>query len=341
MATNLLKSGLNTVVDEVESSFNVDFDSVFPTTTLETGAPKKFPKDLDAREFGGLKIEFTAYELEGLRLGEKIGGGVTDAAQGFLEGIQTGLGESSIGLKINSIADSINDQIGSIVDSIGGGLKNAITDLANTASNIWERDPSTAESLSLVAAKGLTERGKWQLFVPQNISTSYGANWKQTELNFLGQALESATKAIPQAVGDAAKLLNGEAINPMSELLFTGIDHRTFSYTFTLFPKNADETNLLKELVYFFKCHMTPELSPNTANIMLRYPDYFKIRYLYNNADNPWLNKIAYCVLTRFNVAYQANLPAFNYDGSPQGVTISMEFREIEPIYRQFIVQGY
>lgn len=140
---------------------------------------------------------------------------------------------------------------------------------------------------------------------------------------------------------DASKLMNAEAMNPQSELLFRGIDHRSFSYNFTLFPKNAEETAIIKDLVYFFKCNMTPELSPNTANLVMRYPNYFKIRYLFNNQDNPWLNKIAYCVLTRFNVAYQAQMPAFHRDGSPVAVTIAMEFQEIEPIYRQFIAQGY
>lgn len=343
MVTKFLKDGLNTVIDEVSSGFNIDIDSIFPTNTLETGAPKKFPKDLDAKEFGSLKIEFAAYELQGLRLGEKMGGGLKDSAQNILGGIKSGLMGSSTAMKIHEISKNVTNAIESSVAALGSGISNAIGDLADTAKNVWERDSTTAESLSLVAAKGLVERGKWQLFLPQNIATSYSANWERSELNFLGQALESAVNTIPGAakVADAAKLLNGEAMNPQSELLFRGVDHRSFGFTFTLYPKNAEETTLLRDLVYFFKCNMTPELSPNTANIMLRYPNYFKIRYLFNNQDNPWLNKIAYCVLTRFNVAYQANMPAFHRDGSPTAVVISMDFQEIEPIYRQFIAQGY
>lgn len=347
MVTKFLKDGLNTVVDEVTSGFNIDLNTIFPTNTLESGAPRKFPKDLDSKEFGSLKIEFAAYELQGLRLSEKLGGGIKDTAQNILGGIQSGLQADGALKQINQISERVTTAIENAAGGLFDGVKRAGGEVWDTVKNVWDRDANTAESLSIAAAKGLIERGKWQLFIPQNISTSYSANWQRSELNFLGQALESATKgglsSLPggQAIGDTAKLMNGEAINPMSELLFNGIDHRSFSFNFTLYPKNAEETQLLKDLIYFFKCNMTPELSPNTGNLVMRYPNYFKIRYLFNNVDNPWLNKIAYCALTRFNVAYQANLPAFHRDGSPVAATISMEFQEIEPIYRQFIAQGY
>jgi hypothetical protein len=120
------------------------------------------------------------------------------------------------------------------------------------------------------------------------------------------------------------------------------MDHRSFSYTFTLFPKNAEESQLAQDMIKFFKTNMTAQISPNTMSMILRYPNYFKIRYLFNSKDNPYINKIAMCVLTNFTVNYQDNAPAFHRDGSPVAYTLNLEFKEIEPIYRDMIEsQGY
>jgi hypothetical protein len=340
-----LSDGLNTVVDDVVDGFNLD--SIFPSSMLETGGVKRFPKDLSDKHYGKLRIEFTAYDNKGIRLTEKTATSVADAIKssgvsstisGLVSGTPSATGQGySLTKNIQDGATSLFSNLVDEVESVAGSIW-------DSAKTIWNRDATTTSTLSLATAKTFTNVGTWQLFIPQSISTSYSANWDKTNLQFLGKALDAMAAKVPggSEATDALKLINGEALNPVSELLFNGMDHRSFSYTFTLFPKNAEESQLAQDMIKFFKTNMTAQISPNTMSMILRYPNYFKIRYLFNSKDNPYINKIAMCVLTNFTVNYQDNAPAFHRDGSPVAYTLNLEFKEIEPIYRDMIEsQGY
>jgi len=337
-----LEEGLNTVVDEVVDGF--DLGDMFSMTDLDTGGVKRFPKDLSSKGYGGLRVEFSAYENKGIRLAEKSG---TTVAQ-VINSSTTGSAVSNI---VNSgvttskgytLAKSVQNDTTSLLGGLLDSVKSSAESLFDTAKKVWNRDATSGESLSLATARNFTLNGTWQLFIPQSIRTSYSANWDRTNLQFLGKALDSIANKVPggSSVVDGFKLLNGETLNPVSELLFNGIDHRSFSYSFSLFPKNADETALAQDLIKFFKTNMTPAIAPNTLAMVLRYPNYFKIRYLFKGKDNPYINKVAMCVLTHFGVQYHDNAPAFHRDGSPQSYVINLEFREIEPIYRDMMCKN-
>lgn len=344
MPVQLLKDGFNTVVDEISSGFNIS--NPFTQSNLEKGAPKKFPKDLDSKEFGGLKIEFQVWENKGIRLlegaGATISGGLDSFSQSGISNMVKDAVSNKDTSKIGQIASAAKGVVDGIVNKIGKVFQSTASTVQDTAKEVWKRDIATSESNSIaITQTNLTHCGTWQLFIPQSISTSYNASWAKTELGFLGNVLETAFKRVPSQAVNAAKLLNREITNPQSELLFEGIDHRTFSYTFGLFPKNEEESILIQELIKFFKSNMTPMIAPNTATLVLRYPNYFKIRYLKGGEDNPYINKVAYCVLESFDVSYKDASSSFHRDGSPSMVNISMRFREVEPIFRQMICQGY
>lgn len=334
-----LSNGLNTVVDDVVDGFNLD--DVFSLSSLETGGIKTFPKDLSDKHYGKLSIEFSAFENKGIRLAEKAGTNVSDAitSSGTSSAVSDMVTSGVTTEKGYTLAKSVQSASTSLLGKLVDSVESTVDSIVDSAKKIWNRDSQSGDSLSLATAKNFTRVGTWRLFIPQSINTSYSANWDKTNLQFLGKALDALAAKIPGGTEatDAIKLMNGEALNPVSELLFNGIDHRTFSYTFTLYPKNADETKLAKDLIRFFKMNMTPKISPNTMAMVMRYPNYFKIRYLFNSKDNPYINKIAMCVLRSFNVSYQDNAPAFHRDGSPIAYTISLQFQEIEPIYRDMI----
>lgn len=348
MALQLLKDGFNAVVDEFSEGYGIE--NPFAQNNEEKGAPRKFPRNLDSREFGGLKIEFQAWENKGLYLGEKAGTAASGALDSFnqsgLESKANEMAEDNLLTKatnkINEVAAPAKKAVESLVDKLTTTVGETFSALGGSANEIRNRDIATTESNSIaITQTNMTHCGTWQLFLPESISTNYAAGWSKTELGFLGNVLESALKVVPTQAVNAAKLLNREVSNPLSELLFQGIDHRTFSYSFTLFPKNANEASDMQDLIKFFKTNMAPRISPNTATLVLRYPNYFKIRYLKGGADNPFINKIAYCVLESFDVSYKDGSTGFHLDGSPSAIAISLQFREIEPIYREMICQGY
>ncbi len=131
----------------------------------------------------------------------------------------------------------------------------------------------------------------------------------------------------------------GAAINNNLELLFNGPMLRSFTFNFKLTPRNADEAELIKQIIRTFKKSMVPSLS--TAQLFLLAPNVFKIQYIYTgkgdkNDLHPYLNKIKVAALRDFSVNYAPDGNYMTYrDGSMTQYDLSMTFGEIDPIYEQ------
>lgn len=141
-----------------------------------------------------------------------------------------------------------------------------------------------------------------------------------------------------QAVGaNIVGRTTGLVLNPNLELLFTGPNLRTFSYSYNLTPRDSKESEEIKKIILFFKKAMAVQKS-NTS-LFLKTPSVFKLEYIYgkNGGQHPFLNKIKTCALTSFNVDYtpDGTYMTYNDDGSMTSYNISMSFSELEPIYRE------
>ena len=141
-----------------------------------------------------------------------------------------------------------------------------------------------------------------------------------------------------QAVGaNIVGRTTGLVLNPNLELLFTGPNLRTFSYSYKLTPRDSKESEEIKKIILFFKKAMAVQKS-NTS-LFLKTPSVFKLEYIYgkNGGQHPFLNKIKTCALTSFNVDYtpDGTYMTYNDDGSMTSYNISMSFSELEPIYRE------
>ena len=140
-----------------------------------------------------------------------------------------------------------------------------------------------------------------------------------------------------QAVGaNIVGRTTGLVLNPNLELLFTGPNLRTFSYSYQLTPRDEAESEVIRKIVLFFKKAMSAVKS-NTS-LFLKTPSVFKLEYIYGKTggQHPFLNKIKTCALTSFNVDYtpDGSYMTYNDNGSMTSYNISMSFSELEPIYR-------
>jgi len=139
-----------------------------------------------------------------------------------------------------------------------------------------------------------------------------------------------------QAVG--ANVLGrstGQVINPNLELLFTGPNLRSFSFNFTLTPRDAEEAGIVRRMIRAMKRNMTPQRS--TEALFLKSPRIFELEYIYgeNNREHPFMNKFKPCACTSFTVNYTPDGSYMTYRDEPSmtAYQISMSFGEIEPIY--------
>ena len=148
-----------------------------------------------------------------------------------------------------------------------------------------------------------------------------------------------------------ANKIFGRATNPYMEVLFKEMPLRGFDYTFTFQPKDEKERDDVQNIIKTFRFHMAPELQEQNMRFM-GIPSTFDIHYMYQSSNgidplewrtakqNPFINKIATCVLKSCNVTYNDAARSFR-DGSPTSITMSLGFTETEMITKEKINDGF
>jgi len=215
------------------------------------------------------------------------------------------------------------------------------------------------------------------LFMPARIQSNYQADWGQEDLGMAGAVVDAGfglsqidsmagaedvweivKRTIPEALVNAfagtagaisqlnltgaRKLYNDTMVNPYVEVMFNGIQNRTFSFTFKLSPRNKEEQEMIRNIVKELKFHRAPELKfPQQSNYWL-FPSTFDIQFLNRLGENPWLFKISTCALTEFEVDYTPDGSySVHKEGAPFGVEMTLTFTEMEQLTKARIAEGY
>jgi hypothetical protein len=149
----------------------------------------------------------------------------------------------------------------------------------------------------------------------------------------------------PEGLKGFAKKAFGQASNPYMEVLFEGVELRTFTYNFTFSPRNADETDDVQKIIEMFRFHMLPELNGGSSAFMT-LPSTFDIHYMYQvtpdvSMENNYYTKIATCVLKGCDVDYAPNGVKSFASGAPTQITMSLSFQETEMLTKQHVNRGY
>ena len=219
------------------------------------------------------------------------------------------------------------------------------------------------------------------LYMPPQVSVSYEAKYADQEIGVLAEAGADAIRALfgsgdfsaaklgsdvltavqgkgldaLDAVAPGARALvaleRGKIVTPRMELMFEGIGRRNFEFSFVMIPKSLSEAERIREIVRAFKVHMTSDVATaefgGSKNVReLNIPDVFDIKYMYRDRENTYLNKISTCSLTGMNVQYGGDrYTAYEPDGSgsppPQRTSLSLNFTELEIMYRNRIEDGF
>ena len=130
----------------------------------------------------------------------------------------------------------------------------------------------------------------------------------------------------------------GQILNSNLELLFKGVNLRSFPFSVTFSPRNFEEAIRVKTIIRYLKQTMAPKtgVEGGGTGIFLKSPDVFSLRYLHNGQDHPFLNQFKMCALTGMSVNYtNAGTYASYEDGSPVSIRLNMTFKELNPIYSE------
>jgi len=144
--------------------------------------------------------------------------------------------------------------------------------------------------------------------------------------------LQSLISKVSDAFGDLGKYISarrGFIVNDYASLAFNGTDFRNFEFSFTLIPKNQQESNTVIDIVKTFKRNSLPEyrgwkiLYPNYWNVLIKFP---------SDQD---VVKIKNCVINNFSVnTFTDGNPTINTDGNPQKTEITVNVTELQKLDR-------
>lgn len=213
------------------------------------------------------------------------------------------------------------------------------------------------------------------LYMPETVNVQYGADWQDSSLTEAGGkalgiaqgatsltdvakskdimgALKStamnpaAAEGLGTVLGGGATqdfllYATGSALNPQLEVLFKGTPFREFQFDFLFSPFDSDESRNVLEIIKTFKFHQAPELNVASFGRYFVPPSEFDIDFIFNGQKNDKLHQIGTCVLTNINVDYAPNGWATFDDGMPTQIRMTLQFKEVEIVTKQRVLEGY
>ena len=151
---------------------------------------------------------------------------------------------------------------------------------------------------------------------------------------------------LPEQLVNATKINMGQIVNPRLQLLFKSKEIRTFNFTWELYPRNKDETNMIRDIVQQFRSFSSPSIEGNLG--LLAVPGEFEVRFLNKNStttgfvENEWLPRILRFAINSISVDYspQGIWGSF-VDNSPLGVVLTMQISELYVVNKEKVEEGY
>lgn len=157
-----------------------------------------------------------------------------------------------------------------------------------------------------------------------------------------GPALEYFTRNIASSAANlpfggnltASQLLarqTGNILNPNMELLFEGVNLRSFKFSFKITPRDDKESKAVKGIIKTLKRNMTPQA---VGTLYLQTPNIFELTYMKGYGPHPFLHRFKKCALTDMSVNYTGEGTYATYgDATPVSMVLDLGFKELEPIY--------
>lgn len=202
------------------------------------------------------------------------------------------------------------------------------------------------------------------IYTPKSISVAHKANYAQEDISGLGtlsQAITDNQEGMMGGIGGVARKLfggaaqfggtggalqsaTGSAVNQsQAEILFQGLDYRTFNFEFSFMPSNVKEAQTVHDIINLFTYYMLPDRKQNTA-LSYEIPAEFNLKYMYRGKENKYIHPALTLVLENVEITYGgekfATFRGNEFGAQPVKTDVSLTFREIEVADRSTLYKG-
>lgn len=130
----------------------------------------------------------------------------------------------------------------------------------------------------------------------------------------------------------------GIVLNPNKQFLFRGVNLRDFTFSFTLNPRNQQESEQIKAIINTFKRRMAAKSSSsgNARGLFIKSPDVFELEFKRGGRKHPFLFTMKTCALKSIQVDYTRTGNYITYeDSTPVQMSMTLNFGELSAIYSE------
>jgi len=318
----------------------------------------RYPNHVDSK-YQAHKIRFDIFEVTSKSLDE-LGNDLNPIA-------------NAIGGVTKAEADQENaNSIAGQTKNLVNGVATAVRNVGTEGSQLFQKafGPSDANNpayKSGIANSGVlnapTEKTNAviELYTPDTLDFSSQFAYSSLNINDLiasvGSGILGNVPKVGKFMQGALASLNGEgtfgnlvklglnkagyAINSQQQLMFQGVEFRSFGMAFVLTPSDKNEAQTIRNIVKTFRRYSSPEIVQDTAGFLFTPPAFFEISFHHNGAVNDKIPKLLRCVCTGIEVNYAPNGWSAYKDGHPAQITIGLSFQETTILDRNKIDQGY
>ena len=208
------------------------------------------------------------------------------------------------------IPTNLNDSFGVTYENTTlGGLAGAVNDvMAGGASGAAQKLLSAASGVTGGAGVNVTDIGK-------QTQAAGGNESLQAAGKLLAKYATDKGATLGVNAGGLVDLQQGSAINPNLTVLFRGPTLKSHTFTWTITPRNATESQNIKEIIGIIKRAMHPTRPAGGLSAILGYPCECLVQFVNTKSQsnsNFFIYPLRPCVVEQLNINYApSNVPSF------------------------------
>ena len=230
--------------------------------------------------------------------------------------------------------------------------------------NLVEKDGQELIRFRIVDRYSLEEQRSIYLYSPPGLSIADAAGYTQADLGLLGGAVDAGgplltgekeptqdsliTDLVAAAVskaggklggaGQAGMITAGVAVNPYTNVQFTGTNLRSFAFNFKLVAESPDESDQIKNIENTFRKFLYPK-KLNSSEFLLEYPPLFKIEFMKlqggDASPNEYMPFIQFSYLLNMTATFNSTTNLFHKTGAPVELELALTFQEAKALKRE------
>ena len=209
--------------------------------------------------------------------------------------------------------------------------EDSLNGLAATGVGVAQDVISSNNLQEVGEAGGRAGKSLQQLLGDDATTSAINATFASMAVNALGGAT-SRTGILARQTG--------AILNPNMELLFGGVQLRSFSFSFDFSPRDENESIVIKNIIRAFKKSLNAKNSSTGENkgsgLFIKSPDVFQLTYKTGASNHQFLHKFKPMALLNIGVNYTGAGTYATYDNTaPVHTKIDLTFQELNPIYSE------